>query len=136
MPTTKKTTAKKTETAEKKTKDKKPDPELEKLEEQAKEILKQAETQHKEQNFMFVTTFDRYMEHIRHLRALQQAINDEGVLVTKEYVKGRKNLYVNPAVSTYNATAGAADKTAQLLLKYIVAPPAEEADQGDPFDRF
>lgn len=103
---------------------------------QAKEILKKATARGVEHSFMFVTTFKRYQEHIAHLVALQKAIKDEGTMVTKEYVKGRANLYVNPAVAAYNQTAGAADKTAQLLLRYIVAPLNSADESGDEFDLF
>jgi len=85
---------------------------------------------------MFVTTFKRYQEHIAHLADLEKAVKAEGTMVTKEYVKGRGNLYVNPAISAYNQTAGAADKTAQLLLKYIVAPLSAGGEAGDEFDLF
>ena len=106
------------------------------LNEQAKEILKKATEKGVEHSFMFVTTFKRYQEHITHLAELQKAIQEEGTMVTKEYVKGRANLYVNPAVSAYNQTAGAADKTAQLLLRYIVQPLKDDSESGDSFDIF
>ena len=103
---------------------------------QAREILKKATEKGVEHSFMFVTTFKRYQEHITHLAELQKAILEEGTMVTKEYVKGRANLYVNPAVSAYNQTAGAADKTAQLLLRYIVQPLKDDSESGDSFDVF
>ena len=106
------------------------------LKKQAAEILKRAEECGVENGFMFRTTFQRYLEHITHLEELQNAIKESGTMVTKEYVKGRGNLYVNPAITAYNQTAGAADKTAQLLLKYIVTPLNETAAGGDTFDRF
>ena len=105
------------------------------MEEQAKEILEKAQEMGIEHSFMFVTTFERYQEHITHLEELQKAIEDEGMIVTKEYVKGRANIYVNPAVSAYNQTANAADKTAQLLMKYIVVSPSGN-EPGDEFDSF
>ena len=111
------------------------------LNEQAREILKKATEKGVEHSFMFVTTFERYMEHIKHLKELQKVIKEEGTMVTKEYVKGRANIYVNPAINAYNSTAGAADKTAQLLLKYIVAPLSggggdDGGGSGDAFDMF
>lgn len=106
------------------------------LNEQAREILKKAQAKGVEHSFMFITTFKRYQEHIVHLAELQKAIKDEGTMVTKEYVKGRANLYVNPAVAAYNQTAGAADKTAQLLLRYIVAPLSGGGEAGDDFEVF
>lgn len=111
------------------------------LNEQAREILKKATEKGVEHSFMFVTTFERYMEHIKNLKELQKVIKEEGTMVTKEYVKGRANIYVNPAINAYNSTAGAADKTAQLLLKYIVAPLSggggdDGGGGGDAFDMF
>lgn len=109
------------------------------LNEQAKEILERATEKGVEHSFMFVTTFQRYKEHIQHLAELEKAIKKDGTMVTKEYVKGRANLYVNPAINAYNSTAGAADKTAQLLIRYIVAPLRDSEDGGaekDDFDLF
>lgn len=103
---------------------------------QAREILEKAQAKGVEHSFMFVTTFKRYQEHIMHLAELQKAIASEGTMVTKEYVKGRANIYVNPAINAYNSTANAADKTAQLLLRYIVAPLSGGGESGDDFDLF
>lgn len=104
---------------------------------QAREILKRAEEKGVEHSYLFITTFKRYQEHILHLIALEKALKEDGLMVTKEYVKDRKNIYVHPAVSAYNQTAGAADKTAQLLIRYIVAPlKDEDAEGGDSFDVF
>jgi len=106
------------------------------LNEQAREILNKAKEKGVEHSFMFITTFKRYQEHIVHLADLEKAIKDDGMMVEKEYVKGRKNIYVHPAVSAYNQTARAADMTAQLLLKYIVQPLSGGGETGDEFDNF
>jgi hypothetical protein len=106
------------------------------LNEQAKEILKKAQERGVEHSYMFLTTFKRYQEHLAHLVALEKAIKSEDVMVTKEYVKGRSNLYVNPAITSYNQTAGAADKTAQVLLKCIIQPLSEAENSADSFDVF
>lgn len=106
------------------------------LNEQARQILEKAQERGVEHSYMFITTFKRYQEQIQHLIELEKAINADGLMVTKEYVKGRRNLYVNPAVNAYNTTAAGADRTAQLLLKYIVAPLAGGGENGDDFDSF
>ena len=106
------------------------------LDEQAAEILRKATEKGIEHSYMFVTTYKRYQEHLLHLVALQEAIEKEGLTVTKEYVKGRGNLYINPAISAYNQTAGAADKTAQLLMKFIDQAPRDDGESGDSFDVF
>lgn len=106
------------------------------LNKQAKEILEKAKEKGVEHSYLFITAFKRYTELISHLVQLEKAIKDNGMIVEKEYVKNRKNLYVNPAVSAYNQTAGAADKTAALLLKYIVYPLSGGGEAGDDFDVF
>ena len=103
---------------------------------QAKEILKKATEKGVEHSFMFVTSFKRYQEQISHLVELEKIIKDEGMLVSKEYVKGRKNLYMNPAVNAYNATCAGADRTAQLLLRCIIQPLSDGDGDGDEFDIF
>lgn len=74
------------------------------LNEQAQEILKIAEKHGVEQNFFFITTFKRYQVQLKILNELEKVINDGGVLVTKQYVKGRENVYSHPAISDYNRT--------------------------------
>ena len=106
------------------------------LNQQAKEILKKATDKGVEHSFMFVTTFKRYQEQISRLQELQNIIKDEGLLVSKEYVKGRKNLYINPAVNAYNATCAGADRTAQLLLRCIIQPLTDGDGDDDEFALF
>ena len=104
-----------------------------KLELQAQEIIKMAEASGVEGNYFFVTTFERYQVQLNILEDLKKAIEDEGMLVSKEYVKGRKNVYSNPAVSDYNRTTDSANKTVSTLMKIIkgFGAGAEKADR-DP----
>jgi hypothetical protein len=106
------------------------------LNQQAKEILKRAQDKGVEHALMFTTTFKRYMELVAHLIILEKAIKEHGPIVVKEYVKERQNIVVNPAISAYNQTATAADKTAQILLKCIIQPLNVETETGDSFDIF
>lgn len=89
------------------------------LKDQAKEILRLAEESGLQSNYFFVTTFERYQVQLDILTELEQAIKSEGMLVSKEYVKGRKNLYTNPAVSDYNRTTDSANKTVATLLRIL-----------------
>lgn len=105
------------------------------LDEQAVEILRIAEETGVQTNFFFVTTFKRYQVQLNNLSELEKAINDTGTLVTKEYVKGRANIYVNPAVTEYNRTTDSANRTVTTLMKIIkgFAKEDEERDAGyDP----
>lgn len=89
------------------------------LEEQSKEILRIAEERGVEQNFFFITTFQRYQMQIDILNELEKTIKEEGTLVTKEYVKGRGNVYTHPAIGEYNKTSTSANQTVATLIKII-----------------
>ena len=91
------------------------------LNQQAQEILKIAEKHGVEQNFFFITTFKRYQVLINILNDLEKSIKQDGTLVTKEYVKGRQNIYSHPAITAYNRTADSANRTASTLMKVIVS---------------
>lgn len=102
------------------------------LTEQAKEILKIAEESGVQSNYFFLTTFKRYQVQLSMLFKLEEVLKDEDILIKKEYVKGRKNLYSNPAVAEYNRTTDSANKTVSTLMKIIksfnVSDTSEEED--------
>jgi tRNA(Phe) wybutosine-synthesizing methylase Tyw3 len=103
------------------------------LNEQASEILKIAEANGVQTNFFFVTTFKRYQVQINILTELEKEINEEGTMVSKEYVKGRKNLYTNPSINAYNRTTDSANKTVTTLLKIVQGWKKEDSNQDiDP----
>lgn len=89
------------------------------LTEQAQEILRIAEESGVQSNYFFITTFKRYQMQLVMLYELEKSIKDDGILVEKEYVKGRKNLYSSPAVKDYNATTDSANRTVATLMKII-----------------
>lgn len=89
------------------------------LNEQAQEIIRIAEESGVQSNFFFITTFKRYQVQLNILTELEKTIKQEGALVTKEYVKNRKNLYTNPAISDYNRTTDSANKTVATLMRIL-----------------
>lgn len=103
------------------------------LNEQMKDIMRLAEEAGLENNGLFVTTFERYQVQMQILDNLKQVINEEGMIVSKEYVKGRKNLYTNPAVSEYNRTTDSANKTVATLLRILKSFDVEtDHEETDP----
>lgn len=101
------------------------------LNEQAQEILRIASQHGVEQNFFFITTFKRYQVQIKILNDLEGKIKEDGPTVTKEYVKGRKNVYTNPAISEYNKTSTAANQTVQTLMKIITTMRNDDDESPD-----
>ena len=53
------------------------------------------------------------------MNELEKEINESGATVKKEYVKGRTNVYTNPAITEYNKTATAANGTVATLMNII-----------------
>lgn len=104
------------------------------LNEQAQEIIRIAEETGVQTNFFFVTTFKRYQVQLSNLSELEKAIKDNGTLVTKEYVKGRANIYVNPAVTEYNKTTDSANRTVTTLMKIIKGFAKEDEERDADYD--
>jgi hypothetical protein len=103
------------------------------LREQAEKIIKIAEESGVQSNFFFVTTFKRYQVQLNILSELEASMKTEGMLVSKEYVKGRKNLYSNPAVAEYNRTTDSANKTVATLMRIIRCfNVGDETEEDDP----
>lgn len=104
-----------------------------KLDEQAKQIVRMAEDSGVESNYFFVTTFKRYQVQLGILDELEKAMEENGMQVTKEYVKGRKNLYSNPAIQDYNRTTDSANKTVTTLMRILKNFDVDKgSEQEDP----
>ena len=101
------------------------------LNEQAQEIIRIAEESGVQSNFLFLTTFKRYQVQLNILTQLEKTMKEDGMLVSKEYVKGRKNLYSNPAVAEYNKTTDSANKTVSTLMRIINNFNVKESSVGE-----
>ena len=103
------------------------------LNDKAKEIIKLAENSGVQTNYFFTTTFNRYLAQLKILEELEKQIDEAGALVTKEYVKGRENIYTHPAIAAYNNTTNSANKTVATLLKIVQGFKVEDkAKEVDP----
>ena len=104
------------------------------LKEQADAIKRMAEESGLESNYFFITTFERYEVQLSILKDLKERMDKDGALVTKEYVKGRGNLYASPAVTEYNKTTDSANKTVSTLMRILknFGGAAGDDKGGDP----
>ena len=98
---------------------------------QAEQIFKIAEENGVQGNFLFTTTFDRYLFLLENLEELKKKIKDEGMTVEKAYIKGEKNTYSSPNVRNYNSTCDLANKTVATLMKIIRSFNVKESDDED-----
>ena len=100
------------------------------LQEQAEQVLERAEQKGVSTNFFFLTTFKRYQVQMKIMADLEKEINEMGATVKKEYVKGRTNVYTNPAITEYNKTATAANGTVSTLINIVKSFSADDAESA------
>lgn len=98
---------------------------------QADDILRMAEESGLQSNFFFETTFKRYLVQLEILDELERSLHEHGMTVTKEYVKGRGNLYSNPAIADYNRTTDSANKTVATLMRILKNYGVEETSEDE-----
>ena len=105
------------------------------LKQRATVILEKARQKGDEQALLFETIFQQYLETLDHRQKLRKALVDDGITVTKEYVKGRQNIYVHPALAAYAQQGKLLLDTAKTLMTLIREKIADSEDQ-DEFDLF
>ena len=88
-------------------------------EEQADNLQELATSVGLSDNYLFCTTFNRYLLQLELLKKLDNEFKQSTGLVTKEYVKGRENVVPNPLITKINQTVDSSNKTATLLYKLI-----------------
>lgn len=97
-------------------------------------LLEEAKKVGLNEDYNWMTTFDRYTKQVELISKLAEVIEQDGELVTKEYVKGRENVYIHPAIKELNNTTNSANNTVSTLLKILAAvKPKEETDALDEF---
>lgn len=92
-------------------------------------LLKMAKSYGVDKNALFLQAVEQYDVQARVIQSIRAALDEEdGKLVTsKEYVKGRENIYANPLVKELPKHADAANRTLQTMLtiiKELGKPPA------------
>lgn len=66
---------------------------------------------------LFEELFDVFETHVGICRQLKEEMKDDGVIIEKEYVKGRPTIVAHPAISNYNASSKALTSTVGQLSK-------------------
>lgn len=97
-------------------------------------ILQMAREKSVDKNPLFLKTLERFMTLQSILDDLEHSMEEEGLLVTKEYVKGRKNLYQSPSLREYPRILDCANKTAATLMKIIKAESDGSTSSQDKKD--
>ena len=84
------------------------------------ELTKMAEEYGVDKNALFLQAAKQYALQQRVIDNIKKALDEEDTLMaTKEYVKGRENIYAHPLVKELPKHSDAANKTAQTILDII-----------------
>lgn len=70
-------------------------------------------------NAFFLQSLKNYETIQKAIESIDAALADNDAMVTKEYVKGRENLYVNPAIKELPKLSDAANKTMSTMISII-----------------
>lgn len=98
-------------------------------------ILEDAKKYGVDKNSFFETTYHLLSVQIDMLEKLEQAFNEDGPTITKEYVKGRENVYCHPAVDKYTKVSDSAMNKIEKI-KQLVDSAKSEKKIEDGFESF
>jgi hypothetical protein len=73
---------------------------------------------------------DIYCQQMEMLQGLKKQLQEDGYVVTKEYVKGRMNVCSHPCIGEYNKTADSSHKTVNAIRKFIEKNSSDALDDG------
>lgn len=108
----------------------------ERLEMLAEKFRETAESLSEEHRYIFESTLETYFQLIKNFKVLKEALETDNCLITKEYVKGRQNVYVHPALSEMNKTVNMLNTTAKTLITIIKELGAENKEEVDELMAF
>ena len=98
---------------------------------QMKTIRSRAEEMEVEQKAFFLSTLERYETQVELVDKLRIEVNKGETTVTKEYVKGRENIVINPVITAYNQAVASANKTVETLTKILKSFAEIKGEQPD-----
>ncbi len=98
---------------------------------QIDEIRKLADDMETTQKMLFLSTLDRYETQVELVDNLRKEVEKAPATLTKEYVKGRENVVINPLIGAYNQSVGSANKSAETLMKIYKSSTEASADRPD-----
>lgn len=102
----------------------------------AEKFKETAESLSEEHRYIFESTLETYFQLIKNFKVLKEALEADGCLITKEYVKGRQNVYVHPAMSEMNKTVNMLNSTAKTLIAIVKDLGAENKEEVDELMAF
>lgn len=95
----------------------------------AKGILVEAAERGFDKDASFLTSYHLLEVQIEMLESLEKSFHEDGSTITKEYVKGRENVYIHPAVDKYTKTSDSAFNKILKLKEMINQGTQNDTDE-------
>ena len=84
------------------------------------ELIKMAKSYGVDKNALFLAAAKQYALQQRVINSIKDTLDSgDSLMTTKEYVKGRENIYANPLVKELPKHSDSANKTASCMLDII-----------------
>jgi len=99
------------------------------VKELAKGILAEATERGLDKDASFLTSYHLLEVQIEMLQSLENSFREDGSTITKEYVKGRENIYIHPAVDKYTKTSDSAFNKILKLKEMINQGASNDTDE-------
>lgn len=90
---------------------------IEELKARSVELMANAKANGNSDQIYFATTFASYVGQIELMQKLKEEYERDGVVITKQYVKGADVKVIHPAVKEYDIVVAGANKTISVLLR-------------------
>ena len=87
-------------------------------------------------NALLQTQIQLYATQERVVRLIKRELGKSGASVSKEYVKGRENVYANPMIKELPKHADSMNRTADTIVRIIRELGNKDIEEPDDFDRF
>ena len=95
------------------------------------DLIKLAKTYGVEKNALFIQAADQYSVQQMVIQQIRDTLqSDEDLLTSKEYVKGRENIYTHPLVKELPKHADSANKTLGTMLEIITKLGKPQKPEG------
>lgn len=87
-------------------------------------------------NALLQTQIQLYATQEKVVRMIKHELGRSGGTVSKEYVKGRENVYASPMIKELPKHADSMNRTADTIVRIIRELGNKDIEEPDDFDRF
>lgn len=88
------------------------------------------------ENPLFIAAAEQYITQQKMISAIRKELDAADLAVSKQYVKGRENVYAHPLIKELTKHSDSANKTLETILKVITTLGKKQESTVDEFEAF